>query len=64
MEELGEVSLASSLKGSVVCAVDFHAQFRGVLGQINWLPSRTQFQSCYLFSKFASAATAPTIGDL
>lgn len=30
---------------------------------INWLQSRTQFQSCYQFSRNASAAAAPTLGD-
>jgi hypothetical protein len=35
-----------------------------VLGQINWLQARTQYQSCYSFSRSASAASAPTIGDV
>ena len=34
-----------------------------LLGSINWLQSRTQFQSCYQFSRCASAAASPTIGD-
>ena len=34
-----------------------------LLGSINWLQSRTQFQSCYQFSRCASAAASPTVGD-
>ena len=30
---------------------------------INWLQSRTQFHSCYKFSRAASRQAAPTIGD-
>ena len=32
--------------------------------QINWLQSRTQFQCCYKFSRCASKAASPTIGDV
>ena len=35
-----------------------------MLGQINWLQARTQYQSCYLFSRCASSAAAPTIADV
>ena len=31
---------------------------------LNWLQSRTQFQVCYKFSRSASAAAGPTIGDV
>ena len=34
-----------------------------LLGSINWLQSRTQFQSCYQFPRCASAAASPTIAD-
>ena len=42
---------------------DLHTAYRSLLGSINWLQSRTQFQSCYQFPRCASAAAAPTIGD-
>ena len=38
--------------------------YRPLLGSINWLQPRTQCQSCYQFSRCASAAAAaPTLGD-
>jgi len=44
-------------------ATKISTAYRSLLGSINWLQSRTQFQSCYQFSHCASAAAAPTIGD-
>ena len=41
-----------------------HTRCRSVLGQINWLQSRTQPHICYFFPRCASAAAAPTIGDV
>ena len=64
VEELGEVTVDASLRDNLPCTPDYHKQFRSVLGQINWLQSRTQFQSCYLFSRSASACAGPTYGDL
>ena len=43
--------------------MEFHTAYRSLLGNINWLQSRTQFQSCYQFSRCASAAASPPIGD-
>ena len=39
----------------------FHTSYRSLLGSINWLQSRTQFQACYQFSRLASASAAPTV---
>ena len=64
VEELSEVSLDASLRDEQPCTPDYHKQFRSVLGQINWLQSRTQWQSCYLFSRCASACAGPKYGDL
>eukprot|EP00975_Prorocentrum_lima_P019011 4004360-Prorocentrum_lima.AAC.1 len=55
IEALGEVSFDTCMKGTVTCDSDLHTQYRSVLGHIKWLHSRTQFQSCYLFSRCASA---------
>ena len=63
VEELESVLFDHSLKDDVVCTPDLHTQYRSVLGQINWLQSRTQYQSCYEFSRCASTAAAPKIGD-
>ena len=41
-----------------------HTAFRSIVGQVNWLQSRTQFQVCYRFSRSASCCASPTIADL
>ena len=41
-----------------------HTAYRSVLGQINWLQSRTQFHIGYQFSRCASKASSPTIEDV
>ena len=64
VEELGEIVFDKSMKDDLVCSKELHTQYRSLLGQINWLQSRTQFQSCYLFSRCASASANPTIGDV
>ena len=51
------------MKNADKCDKDLHAAYRSLLGRINWLQSRTQFQSCYQFSRCASAAASPTIRD-
>ena len=45
------------------CDKEMNTSFRPLLGSINWLQSRTQFQACYQFSRSASASAGPTIGD-
>ena len=40
----------------------FHTSYRSLLGSINRLQYRTQFQACYLFSRLASRSAAPTAG--
>jgi hypothetical protein len=64
VEELSEITFDKSLKDQVECNPTLHTQYRSLLGQINWLQSRTQVQSCYRFSRCASAAAKPTIGDV
>ena len=63
VSELTEVVIPKGLKDEDKCDKDLHTAYRSLLGSINWLQSRTQFQSCYQFSRCASAAAAPTIGD-
>jgi hypothetical protein len=41
-----------------------HTEYRSVLGQINWLQSRTQYHIGHKFSRCASQASSPTIGDV
>ena len=45
------------------CDKDMRTAYRSFLGSIHWLQSRTQFQACYQFSRCASAAASPTMGD-
>ena len=62
--ELNEIMIEKGEKDDTPCTGSRHTMFRSVLGQINWLQSRTQFQACYKFSRCASASAAPTVGDI
>ena len=64
VEEIHEVEFDKSLKDDVACTPALRTEYRSVLGSLNWLQSRTQFQSAYRFSRCASASAAPTIGDV
>ena len=63
IEELSEITFDSTLGDAITLTRELHTRYRSVLGQINWLQNRTQWQSCYAFSRCASAAAAPTVGD-
>ena len=63
VQELTEIIIPKGLKDEDKCDKDMHTAFRSLLGSINWLQSRTQFQACYQFSRSASASAGPTIGD-
>ena len=63
VSELTGVVIPKGLKDEEQCDKDLHTAYRSLLDSINWLQSRTQFQSCYQFSRCASAAASPTIGD-
>ena len=52
------------LRDTDFCQPAFHTQYRSVLGQVNWLQSRTQYKACYRCSRCASAAASPTIADV
>ena len=56
--------MIKSLLDSDVCSGPLHSQYRSVLGQVNWLQSRTQYKACYRCSRCASAAAGPTIADV
>ena len=64
VDDLHEIVFDKSLKDNVACTPYLHTEYRSVLGMINWLQSRTQFQSCYKFSRAASQQSAPTIADV
>ena len=63
VEELEEISTPRGSSDSEGCSKEMHTAFRSLLGSINWLQSRTQFQARYQFSRCASASASPTIGD-
>ena len=52
------------MKGDLHCTPSLHTWYRSLLGQINRLQCRTQFQCCYKFSRCALSAASPTIGDV
>lgn len=64
IDALTEIRLEGTWQDNTPLTPTQHTQFRSVLGQINWLQSRTQFQAAYGFSRCASAAAKPLIKDL
>ena len=63
IKELSEMSYDRAEGLDSTRGQEEHHQYRRALGQINSLQSRTQFQSCYGFSRCASNAAAPVIAD-
>ena len=51
VQELEEISIPKHLKDTDLCDKQLHTSYRSLLGSINWLQSRTQFQACYSFSR-------------
>ena len=64
IEELEEIPVEKNTKKDLHCTPTMHPRYRSLLGQINWVQSRTQFQCFYKFSKCDSRTTSPTIGDV
>ena len=64
VEQLEEIPVEKNTKEDLHCTLAIHTRYRSLLGQINWLQSRPQFQWCYKFSRFASKAASPTIVDV
>ena len=63
IEELEEIPVERNTKEHLHCTPSMHTNHRSLPGQISWLQSRTQFQCCHKFSRCASMAASPTIGD-
>ena len=68
VDELEEISLEKNVNDDLKCTPSMHTRYRSLLGQINWLQSRTQFTSCYKFSRCegneqVGEATEIPIGD-
>ena len=64
VDAVEEVKIDKTLKDNVQCNPQIRTAYRSVLGQLNCLQSRTQVHLCYKFSRCASAASSPTIGDV
>ena len=64
VDELEEIPVERKTKEDLHCIPAMHTRNGSLLVQINWLQSRTQFQCCYNFSRSASKAASPTIGDV
>ena len=56
VDELEEIPVERNTKEDLHCTPAMHTRYRGLLGQINWVQSVTQFQCCYKFSRCASMA--------
>lgn len=61
---LEEIKVEENMKDNMPCSTSMHTAYRSVLGQLNWLQSRTQCHMCYRFSRCAWAAAKPTIADV
>eukprot|EP00435_Cladocopium_sp_Y103_P016682 s3284_g4.t1 len=64
VDAVEEVNIDKTLKDNVQCNPQLHTAYRSVVGQLDWLQSRTQVHLCYKFLRCASAASSPTIGDV
>ena len=56
-EELGEIHVERNTKEDLHCTPAMHTMYRSLLGQINWLQNRTQFQCCYKFFQMCFSGT-------
>ena len=61
IDELQEIAFDKKLKDDTPLRPQMHTAYRSVLGQINSLQSRTQFQTGYQFSRCTSKAASQTI---
>ena len=63
-DELEEIPAERSTKEYLHFDPAMRTEYRGFLGQINWLQSGTQFQCCFQNFRCASMAASPTDGDV
>ena len=59
IDKLEVMPVAWDTKEDLHCTPAMHTRYK-----INWRQIRTQFQCCYKFSRCASMAASPTIGDV
>ena len=58
VDAVEEVKIDKSLKDNIQCNPQIHTAYRSVLGQLNWLQSRTQVHICYKFSRKRDSSMA------
>jgi len=49
VDQLEEIKVEKHMKDNNPCSPSMHTAYRSVLGQLNWLQSRTQCHICYRF---------------
>ena len=64
IEELEEIPVERNTKEDLQCTPAMHTMYRSFLGQIKLAAEWTQFQCFYKFSRCASVAVSPTVGDV
>ena len=64
IDELKEIPVQRNTEEDLHCIPAMHTRYRSLLGQINWSQSGTRLQCCYKFSRCASRAASPTVGDM
>ena len=57
--ELEEIPVERNTKEDLQCTPAMHTMCRSLLGQINWLQSRTRFQCCYKSPRCSSDGSFP-----
>ena len=65
MEELEEIPVERNTKEDLQCTPARHTMYRSLLGQINWLQSRTQFHvAASSPGALQWQLASPTVGDV
>ena len=64
IEAIEEIYVPRGSIDDTECTPEQHTAYRSLIGQLNWVQSRTQFQIYINFSRCASALAKPKIKDL
>ena len=64
IDELEEVAVPTGSPDDTLLDAKDHTSYRSQLGKINFFQNKTQYWTCYRFSRLASAAQAPKVVDL
>ena len=64
IDELEEIPVERNTKEDLHCPPSMNTMYRSLLGQTSSLQSKTQLQCCCTFSRCASMAASPTVGDV